>query len=150
MKPVKIIFLVFFVVVLLAIGFFVCEHYQYAKAVQNNTRKILQENKNYLLRLSFDGIIAEKTYNINYKRNQYSITISLHQIEPKPIRKMGYYTYYNFFHDSLLTICIPQNVYNQIEKGEMIKKKANDYCIEVSGKKMLILSSTKNKWLPYN
>lgn len=144
----KIISVTIFVIVFIIIGFFTCECYQYAKAVQNDTRKIFKEKKDYILGLEFDGIIVEKTYHIDYKNNPYSVTILLHQIKPKPLNKRGYYTYYHFTCDSLLTICIPENVYNQIKTGNIIHKKTNDYNIAVNEQKMLILNSTKNKWLP--
>jgi len=144
----KISLITILVIVLVAVGFFANECYQYAKAVQNDAQRIFKKSKDYILGLSFDGVIVEKTYNIDYYENQYSVTILLHQVEPKPLNKIGYYTYYNFISDSLLTICIPQNVYNQIEIGEEVIKKANDYNIEVGEKKMLILSSTEKEWLP--
>jgi hypothetical protein len=144
----KFIFVEIIVITFIIIGFFAYECCQYAKAIQDDTRRKLKEEKDYIIRLSFDGVIVEKIYNINYKRNPYSITILLHQIEPKPLKEKGYYTYYNFTCDSLLTICLPQHVYNQIEIGEIIEKKINDYSIEVGGKKMLILSSDENRWLP--
>ena len=61
----KISLITILVIVLVAVGFFANECYQYAKAVQNDAQRIFKKSKDYILGLSFDGVIVEKTYNID-------------------------------------------------------------------------------------
>ena len=150
-KALKIILATILVIILVRIGFFVYDCFQYAKAVQNDTQRIFKEKKDYIVGLSFDGIIAEK----ESQYGRYFTTILLNQIEPEPSpvdKRVHFYMYYHLsYNDSLLsyflTMEIPQNIYNQIEKEETVVKKTGEYSLEIEGKKMLVLSSDKNKWL---
>ena len=50
----------------------------------------------------------------------------MHHIEPKPSFPYNSNIYFDNTCDSLLTIHIPQNVYNQIKEGDTVKKEVND------------------------
>lgn len=94
---------------------------QYGKAIQEETRIKLQKEKDYFLGLEFEGVVVEKKY-----EDEYSVTLLLHQIEPKPSFPYNSNIYFDYTRDSLLTIHIPQNVYNQIKEGDTVKKEVND------------------------
>ena len=101
---------------------------QYGKAIQEETRMRLQKEKDYFLGLEFEGVVVEKN-NVFVKKkheDKYSVTLLLHQIEPKPSFPCNSNIYFDYTCDSLLTIHIPQNVYNQIKEGDTVKKEVND------------------------
>ena len=93
---------------------------QFGKAIQEETRIRLQKEKDNYLGLEFEGVVVEKKYNVFVKKNEdeYSVTLLLHQIEPKPSFPYNSNIYFDYTCDSLLTIHIPQNVYNQIKEGD--------------------------------
>ena len=101
---------------------------QFGKAIQEETRIRLQKEKDNYLGLEFEGEKKKKKYNVFVKKNEdeYSVTLLLHQIEPKPSFPYNSNIYFDYTCDSLLTIHIPQNVYNQIKEGDTIKKEVND------------------------
>ena len=101
-------------IALAIVGCCTFELLQYGKAIQEETRIRLQKEKDYFLGLEFEGVVVEKKYNVFVKKkheDEYSVTLLLHQIEPKP----------KFPYNSN-----PQNVYNQIKEGDTIKKEVND------------------------
>ena len=101
---------------------------QYGKAIQEETRIKLQKEKDYFLGLEFEGVVVEKNIMFLSKKHEdeYSVTLLLHQIEPKPSFPYNSNIYFDYTRDSLLTIHIPQNVYNQIKEGDTVKKEVND------------------------
>ena len=110
-------------------GYCTFELLQYGKAIQEETRIRLQKEKDYFLGLEFEGVVVEKKYNVFVKKKheeEYSVTLLLHQIEPKPSFPYNSNIYFDYTCDSLLTIHIPQNVYNQIKEGDTVKKEVND------------------------
>ena len=120
----KIICLIAFAIV----GCCTFELLQYGKAIQEETRIRLQKEKDYFLGLEFEGVVVEKNIMFLSKKNEdeYSVTLLLHQIEPKPKFPYNSNIYFDYTCDSLLTIHIPQNVYNQIKEGDTVKKEVND------------------------
>ncbi len=123
-KVLKIICLIALVIV----GCGTFELLQYGKAIQEETRMRLQKEKDYFLGLEFEGVVVEKN-NVFVKKkheDKYSVTLLLHQIEPKPSFPYNSNIYFDYTCDSLLTIHIPQNVYNQIKEGDTVKKEVND------------------------
>ena len=115
-------------IALAIVGCCTFELLQYGKAIQEETRIKFQKEKDYFLGLEFEGVVVEKKYNVFVKKNEdeYSVTLLLHQIEPKPSFPYNSNIYFDYTCDSLLTIHIPQNVYNQIKEGDTIKKEVND------------------------
>ena len=115
-------------IALAIVGCCTFELLQYGKAIQEETRIRLQKEKDNYLGLEFEGVVVEKKYNVFVKKNEdeYSVTLLLHQIEPKPSFPYNSNIYFDYTCDSLLTIHIPQNVYNQIKEGDTIKKEVND------------------------
>ena len=115
-------------IALIMAGYCTFELLQYGKAIQEETRIRLQKEKDYFLGLEFEGVVVEKN-NVFVKKkheNEYSVTLLLHQIEPKPSFPYNSNIYFDYTCDSLLTIHIPQNVYNQIKEGDTVKKEVND------------------------
>lgn len=115
-------------IALAIVGCCTFELLQYGKAIQEETRIKLQKEKDYFLGLEFEGVVVEKNIMFLSKKNEdeYSVTLLLHQIEPKPSFPYNSNIYFDYTCDSLLTIHIPQNVYNQIKEGDTIKKEVND------------------------
>lgn len=116
-------------IALAIVGCCTFELLQYGKAIQEETRIKLQKEKDYFLGLEFEGVVVEKKYNVFVKKkheDEYSVTLLLHQIEPKPSFPYNSNIYFDYTRDSLLTIHIPQNVYNQIKEGDTVKKEVND------------------------
>ena len=75
-------------IALAIVGCCTFELLQYGKAIQEETRMRLQKEKDYFLGLEFEGVVVEKKYNVFVKKkheDKYSVTLLLHQIEPKPI-----------------------------------------------------------------
>jgi hypothetical protein len=103
------------------VGCGIFELLQYGKAVQEETRIRLQKEKDYFLGLEFEGVVVEKKH-----EDEYSVTLLLHQIEPIPSFPYNSNIYFDYTCDSLLTIHIPQSVYNQIKEGDTVKKEVND------------------------
>lgn len=74
-------------IALAIVGCCTFELLQYGKAIQEETRIKLQKEKDYFLGLEFEGVVVEKKYNVFVKKkheDEYSVTLLLHQIEPKP------------------------------------------------------------------
>ena len=115
-------------IALAIVGCCTFELLQYGKAIQEETRIRLQKEKDYFLGLKFEGVVVEKNIMFLSKKHEdeYSVTLLLHQIEPKPSFPYNSNIYFDYTCDSLLTIHIPQNVYNQIKEGDTIKKEVND------------------------
>ena len=115
-------------IALAIVGCCTFELLQYGKAIQEETRIRLQKEKEYFLGLEFEGVVVEKNIMFLSKKHEdeYSVTLLLHQIEPKPKFPYNSNIYFDYTCDSLLTIHIPQNVYNQIKEGDTIKKEVND------------------------
>ena len=115
-------------IALAIVGCCTFELLQYGKAVQEETRIRLQKEKDYFLGLEFEGVVVEKNIMFLSKKHEdeYSVTLLLHQIEPKPSFPYNSNIYFDYTRDSLLTIHIPQNVYNQIKEGDTVKKEVND------------------------
>ncbi len=115
-------------IALAIVGCCTFELLQYGKAIQEETRIRLQKEKDYFLGLKFEGVVVEKNIMFLSKKHEdeYSVTLLLHQIEPKPSFPYNSNIYFDYTCDSLLTIHIPQNVYNQIKEGDTVKKEVND------------------------
>lgn len=116
-------------IALAIVGCVTFELLQYGKAIQEETQIRLQKERDYFLGLEFEGVVVEKKYNVFVKKkheDEYSVTLLLHQIEPKPSFPYNSNIYFDYTCDSLLTIHIPQNVYNQIKEGDTVKKEVND------------------------
>ena len=115
-------------IALAIVGCCTFELLQYGKAIQEETRIRLQKEKDYFLGLEFEGVVVEKNIMFLSKKHEdeYSVTLLLHQIEPKPSFPYNSNIYFDYTRDSLLTIHIPQNVYNQIKEGDTVKKEVND------------------------
>ena len=115
-------------IALAIVGCCTFELLQYGKAIQEETRIRLQKEKDYFLELEFEGVVVEKNIMFLSKKHEdeYSVTLLLHQIEPKPSFPYNSNIYFDYTCDSLLTIHIPQNVYNQIKEGDTVKKEVND------------------------
>ena len=115
-------------IALAIVGCCTFELLQYGKAIQEETRIRLQKEKDYFLGLEFEGVVVEKNIMFCQKKHEdeYSVTLLLHQIEPKPKFPYNSNIYFDYTCDSLLTIHIPQNVYNQIKEGDTVKKEVND------------------------
>ena len=115
-------------IALAIVGCCTFELLQYGKAIQEETRIRLQKEKDYFLELEFEGVVVEKNIMFLSKKHEdeYSVTLLLHQIEPKPKFPYNSNIYFDYTCDSLLTIHIPQNVYNQIKEGDTVKKEVND------------------------
>ena len=115
-------------IALAIVGCCTFELLQYGKAIQEETRIRLQKEKDYFLGLKFEGVVVEKNIMFLSKKHEdeYSVTLLLHQIEPKPKFPYNSNIYFDYTCDSLLTIHIPQNVYNQIKEEDTIKKEVND------------------------
>ena len=117
------------IICLIALATVGCGTFKYGKAIQEETRIRLQKEKDYYLGLEFEGVVVEKKYNVFVKKknkDDYSVTLLLHHIEPKPSFPYNSNIYFDYTCDSLLTIHIPQNVYNQIKEGDTVKKEVND------------------------
>jgi len=115
--------------ILAIVGCGTFELLQYGKAIQEETRIRLQKEKDYFLGLEFEGVVVEKNIMFLSKKkheDEYSVTLLLHHIEPKPSFPYNSNIYFDYTCDSLLTIHIPQNVYNQIKEGDTVKKEVND------------------------
>ena len=115
-------------IALAIVGCVTFELLQYGKAIQEETRIKLQKEKDYFLGLEFEGVVVEKNIMFLSKKHkdEYSVTLLLHHIEPKPSFPYNSNIYFDYTCDSLLTIHIPQNVYNQIKEGDTVKKEVND------------------------
>ena len=108
-------------IALAIVGCVTFELLQYGKAIQEETQIRLQKERDYFLGLEFEGVVVEKKH-----EDEYSVTLLLHQIEPKPSFPYNSNIYFDYTCDSLLTIHIPQNVYNQIKEGDTVKKEVHD------------------------
>ena len=89
-------------IALIMAGYCTFELLQYGKAIQEETRIRLQKEKDYFLGLEFEGVVVEKKYNVFVKKkheDEYSVTLLLHQIEPKPSSPYNIKNYFNYTYD---------------------------------------------------
>ena len=137
-------------IVLLLLGVYIYNVFKYANGELKDSQRIFRDEKNYLLKLSFDGKIQVKKDEVLFnQKHRYSIKLILYKFNPKPsIGQRQYPTYYEFLNDSTLHLSISQILYNQIETNQRIKKKSADYFVEVNDAKIQLLSKDKDKWLP--
>lgn len=137
-------------IVLLVLGVYIYNVFKYANGELEDSQRIFRNEKNYLLRLSFDGKIQVKKDEVLFnQKHRYSIRLILYKFNPKPsIGQRQYPTYYEFINDSTLHLSVSQTLFNQIETNQRIQKKSADYFVDVSGKKIQLLSNDKDKWLP--
>lgn len=144
-----IISIISFSILLIFIGYIYIV-FGYTKGELNDSKRIFDDKKMYILNLSFEGKIQKKTNDIlSDKSHRYSIKLILNKFNPKPsIAQRQYPTYYQFINDSTLQVTISQPLFDQIEINHRIKKKSADYFVEVNGKKIQFLSNNKDKWLP--
>lgn len=122
----------------------------YAKGELEDSKRIFDNEKMFIVNLSFEGKIQKKINEALYdKSHRYSVKVILYKINPKPaFCERQYPTYYNLKNDSILYISISQSLFNQIEVNQEMTKNMKKYDIEVNGKIFQLLSKDKDKWLP--
>lgn len=126
-----------------------CQVNQYGKGVQEDTKRIFTTNKDYMYRLSLEGVVEKKELCNTCDINKFRIHLRLNQISEKPdISKIQYPPYYMFSGDSILIISVTKNLFDNVNEKDKIIKEMNDLDISVNELKIFYLSKEKNKWLP--
>ncbi|HEY5589912.1 MAG TPA: hypothetical protein VIK55_02735 [Paludibacter sp.] len=149
-KTILIVICILSFIVILILGIYMYIVFGYAKGELDDSKRIFNNEKNYMLNLSFEGKTQKKINESLYdKSHRYSVKIILYKINPKPsFCERQYPTFYDLKNDSVLYLSVSQSFFNQIEVNQEVNKNVKDYYIEVNGKKLLLLSKDKDKWLP--
>lgn len=141
----KVLLIAFFMNFLLAN----CQVRQYGESVQEDTKRIFTSNKNYIVNLSIEGIIVRKSICEKCKINRYSLVLKINNLSVKPdFGKLQYQPYYFFSGDSLLTISVPKELYQNAFEQNIIRKDSNEFEIFVNNNKYQYLSKEEYMWLP--
>lgn len=145
MTIMKVLLFTFFMNFLLAN----CQVRQFGEGVQEDTKRIFTSNKNYIVNLSFEGIIVRKSICEKCNINRYSLELKINELSVKPdFGKLQYHPYYFFDGDSLLTISVSKELYQNSFEQNIIRKNSNEFEIFVNNNKYQYLSKEEYKWLP--
>jgi hypothetical protein len=127
-----------------------CDYVKYSKAIKEETITKFNTNKEFIQRISFSGYIIEK--NIVYDcQNIYKYRVKLHLnklTETPNIGNIQFNPYYSFENDSIVTISVSKDLYNNINVRSKLSKKNNSTDITIDNKLFKYLSNEKDKWLP--
>lgn len=126
-----------------------CQVKQFGEGVQEDTKRIFTSNKDYIVNLTIEGIIIKKSICRKCSINKYTLELKITELSEKPdFSKLQYHPYYYFSGDSLMTISVPKEVYDNSIEQDVVRKNSNEFELFVSNKRYLYLSKEKFKWLP--
>jgi len=136
--------------IIMFVGFFSCD---YSREVKKETAKIFNSHKKFMTELSFEGIVSEKNICEKCIINKYTLKIRLTKLEKKS--EFGntycspYYSPYYFFeNDSILNISVDVNLFNGVEKNDIVTKRSKSLTIDVNQVELQYLNREKLYWLP--
>jgi hypothetical protein len=138
------------IVLITILGTYVYTVFGFAKGELEDSQRIFNDKKNYILNLSFDGKVQRKVDELLYDHShRYTVKINLYMINPKPsFYERQYYSFYEFINDSTFSMTVSQSFFNHVEVNENIHKDIQDYYVRVKGAKLQLLSKNTEKWLP--
>jgi hypothetical protein len=126
-----------------------CGYKKYADAIKEETRNQFDKDKNYIYRLSFEGLITEKKYCKECEVCNYKLMIKISQLSEKPnISNAGFPPYYTFENDSLLSISVSKELYQEVKEKDKVNKENESYNLKVGTHELLYLNKEKYEWLP--
>jgi len=126
-----------------------CQVKQFGEGVMNDTKRIFDNNKDYMFNLSFEAIVAKKEVCDNCNINKYNIRMTLNELSKKPdISNIQYPPYYMFEGDSVLTISVTKKLFDLIKLNDKIIKETKEFELTINTKKESYLSKDEKKWLP--
>lgn len=127
-----------------------CDYFNYAKAVHDDSERILASHKKFFTSLSFNGDISKKIYNGRGQLNKYQLIINLKEKEPKEIElsNLSYQPYYFFYDNNQLIISVTKDLYESIKEGSLIEKKMDSDSLICGRQQYNLLSDKKSRWLP--
>lgn len=128
---------------------FSCKYYEYGKGIIEETKTTFEKNKAFIYSLSIEGEIEKKSYCEQCDLNRYTLLLKLKKISEKPnISSTQFSPYYSFESDSLLRIAVSKKIYELVNEKDKVYKEKKSFNIRVDNKEYLLLSKTKNKWMP--
>lgn len=123
-------------------------NYDYSKAIQENTKRIFLEKKSLMKALAFRGMIVGKKLCERCDLNKYNIRIRLEEMSQEvPFEDLNYAPYYSF-NDDFLNLTVNYSLYNTLVEGDYVTKAKDSSHIESHEKKLEILNSQEDIWLP--
>jgi hypothetical protein len=126
-----------------------CDYKKYAEGVKKDTQNRFNNNKSFLCRLSFEGLITKKEFCNDCELCKYKLYIKLSQLSEKPvISNSGYPPYYTFEKDSVLNIAVSKELYQQVKENDKIYKEKESFNLKLDNKELIYLNKEKNEWFP--
>lgn len=126
-----------------------CNLFEYAKAIQTESKENFEKHKSYMVNSSFKGVIIKKVYCERCEINKYVLTIRLDSIYKKPsFQEAQFPPYYEFKNDTILDIVVSQSIYDEVEEKNLLLKQKHSHYISVEQLELLYLSKKHEEWTP--
>ena len=125
-----------------------CNIANYGRAIQDDSNSIFVRKKQFILGLSFDAVIDVKEECERCNLNTYVIKSKLITISKEPKLFEKEYSPYFKFLDKEIILSVSKQLYESVNKGDIMTKLENSPYIVVGGKRILYLSLDEMKWIP--
>ncbi len=120
---------------------------KFGEGVQKDTKENFNLHKEFIVGISFKGLLLKKKLCEHCDINEYQLQLRLNELTEKPdLSRMQYQPYYFFEGDSLLTITVPKKSFEAVKEGEMILKNRESFSLTVVNP-LPYLNKKKYKWL---
>jgi len=124
-------------------------HSDFAKAVAKDAQKNFSSHKEFFKSFSFEGRLDTKRYCEKCNRNKYQFVISLNMKKPDSVgfANTFFEPYYTLYRGNQLTISVPENIYNSLKEGDIIKKEPRSNVLHCNEQRYDLLSAKDFQWL---
>lgn len=125
-----------------------CETYYYARAVKKEAEEVFKDKKSFFQALSFKGVVVGKEKCEKCGINKFVVFIEIEEMnQDVPFKYQAYPPYYFFKRDSL-SLTVIEEAFEDLKKGDLMKKKSNSRYLETNNGRLEILNKEESVWLP--
>ncbi len=125
-----------------------CETYYYARAVKKEAEEVFKDKKSFFQALSFKGVVVGKEKCKKCGINKFVVFIEIEEMNQDVLFKYQTYPPYYSFKSDTLSLTVIEEAFEDLKKGDLVKKKSNSRYLEANRERLEILNKEEGVWLP--